>query len=132
MPNLANITIKKANGTTDIVWTGLRRSGQGPKAPAVWRSDTVSAIPGNRPTFKLSDRPNKDGSTSVMEYQYDYPILATVNGVEVVVSHQRASGVIPVLQVADVTQVNEAVNQFLNLMASALVRACVVEGSSAN
>lgn len=131
MATLANITVKKANGTTDVVWTGLRRAGQGSKAPAVWRSDTVSSIPGNRPTFKLSDRPNKDGSTSVMEYQYDYPILATVNGVETVVNHQRASGVIPVLQVADITQVNEAVNQFLNLMASALIRACVVEGSAA-
>lgn len=55
MPTMANITVKKFDGTTDIVFDALSGSG-GDGSPAVWRQDTGAAagLPvGLRKSFKL-------------------------------------------------------------------------------
>lgn len=55
MPAMASITVKKFDGTTDIVYDALSASG-GEGSPAVWRQDTgaAAALPvGLRSTFSL-------------------------------------------------------------------------------
>lgn len=55
MPTMANLTVKKYDGVTDIVYDALSASG-GDGSPAVWRQDTgaVAALPvGLRKAFKL-------------------------------------------------------------------------------
>lgn len=42
MPSMASITVKKFDGTTDIVYDALSASG-GDGSPAVWRQDTGAA-----------------------------------------------------------------------------------------
>lgn len=131
MPSLANITIKKHNGTTDIIWTGLQRSA-GDKSPAVYRSDTVSTIPANRPKAEVTSRDNAKGTTRIMEVNINFPVLATINGVETIVADQPMKLFVPVLQGVDSAQVNEAVSQGLNLISSAHIRAQILEGYAAN
>lgn len=131
MATMANITIKKHNGTTDIVWTGLQRSA-GDKSPAVWRSDTVSTIPANRPVAKVTSRDNAKGTTRIVEAEIEYPILATINGVETVIGKQPLKVFAPVLQGVDSAQVQEGVSQAINLLASTLFRAQFLEGFAAN
>jgi hypothetical protein len=55
MPAMASITVKKFDGTTDIIYDALSASG-GEGSPAVWRQDTgaAAALPvGLRSTFSL-------------------------------------------------------------------------------
>lgn len=131
MPNMANITVKKFDGATDIVWTGIQRS-SGDKSPAVWRSDTVSTIPANRPRAEMTSRSNAKGTTRIMEFGVEYPIVASVNGVETVLGRQPIKVFIPVIQDLDATQVREAVAQGLNLASSVIVRAAFQEGYAPN
>ena len=55
MPSMASITVKKYDGTTDIVFDALSASG-GDNSPAVWRQDTgaTAGLPvGLRSLFRL-------------------------------------------------------------------------------
>lgn len=131
MPTMANITVKKFDGVTDIVWTNVQRS-SGDKSPAIWRSDTVSTIPSNRPRAEMTSRSNAKGNTRIMELDVEYPILATVGGVETVLGRQPVKIFIPVIQDLDATQVREAVAQAINLAGSTLVKAAFQEGYSPN
>lgn len=131
MPTMANITVKKFDGTTDIIWTGVQRS-SGDKSPAIWRSDTVSTIPANRPLAEMTSRSNGKGNTRIMELDVSYPILATVGGVETVLGRQPVKVFIPVIQDLDATQVREAVAQGLNLAVATLMRAAFQEGYAPN
>lgn len=131
MPTMANITVKKFDGTTDIIWTAVQRS-SGDKSPAIWRSDTVSTIPANRPRAEMTSRSNAKGNTRIMELDVEYPVLATVSGVETVLGRQPVKVFIPVIQDLDATQVREAVAQAINLAGSVLIKAAFQEGYSPN
>lgn len=127
MAAMADLTVKKYDGTTNIVYvakTGAAGNGQ----PALWRADSVSTTPAMCPTFSLSAAPNAKGTTRIMKYEFDLPVLQLVNGVQTIVGHQKGNGVIPVLQNADWDQVKEGIAQQLNLLATALVRTSVLEG----
>lgn len=127
MAQIANITVKKYDGTTDIVYTALTGSA-GDGKPAIWRSDTVSAIPNHRPTLRLSSKDNANQTTRIMSYEYDYPVIDSSSGVPVVVGHQRANGVVPVVQNLDNLQVREGIAQFCNLLYAALIKQSFQEG----
>lgn len=59
MPSMANIIIKKADGTTDITYTALTPS-SGDKVPAQWRVESIGTVAGNRPTFMIQTRFSAD------------------------------------------------------------------------
>lgn len=71
MTTMANLTVKKADNTTDIVWTALSASG-GDSSPAVWRSDTVSGTPGQKPTFQFQAKWNQAKSVRQIDIQFRY------------------------------------------------------------
>lgn len=127
MATMANIVVKKADNTTDITWTALSQSA-GDKSPAQWRSNTASTISGNRPTFSMSTQWNGPRTARQVTASGKFPLLATENGVEVVKGYVPMTYNITLPQaVADAT-LNEAVYQFANLIASALIKQSASEG----
>lgn len=127
MAQIADITVKKADGTTNIIYKALVGSA-GDGKPAVWRADSVSTIPLNCPTFTLQSRSNSAGTTRILQFNFRMPIISIVNGQPVVVGHQTGNGTFPILQDQDWSQVQEGIAQQLNLLASAAIKAALVEG----
>jgi len=128
MPTQANITVKKNDGSTDITYTAVVASG-GDKSPAVWRSNTVGTAAGQRPELRLSSRPNGDNTARRLEGSYSYPSLVTGSDGKINVGSRfnlTFSGVVP----ADMldTDLNEAVAQSLNLLASSLIKSSFQTG----
>lgn len=76
MPTMANITVKKNDGTTDVTYTAVVASG-GDKSPAVWRNNSATGTPGQRPTLKLTSRSNADGSARRVDGIFVYPSVYT-------------------------------------------------------
>lgn len=127
MSSMANITVKKNDGTTDIVYTALTPSA-GDTVPALWRSNTVSTIPLHRPSLSMVAQNNQAKNARKVRLAYNYPVVAMIGGVE------TKLGVIPLELNAtlgtnfDDSIVAEAVSQFGNLAVSALIRLATKEG----
>jgi hypothetical protein len=72
MPTMANITVKKADGTTDIVYTALTPSA-GDKVAAQWRVESIGVVAGNRPVFQVMTRASQDKGARIIEGKLVYP-----------------------------------------------------------
>jgi len=128
MAAIANLTVKKADGTTDIVYTAKVPSA-GDKSAALWRSDTVGTAPAHKPTFSLTSRNNGTGTARRSESSYQYPSLATgtdgkVNVVDRVVITSQA--VVP--QGMSAADIKEAVYQEANIRVQALIKDSIADG----
>lgn len=122
MPTIANITVKKNDGTTDIVYTVVSASG-GDNSPAVWRSNSVGTAAGQRPEFRLTSKPNGDATARRVEGSYTYPSLVTGSDGKINVANRfnlSFSGIVPAAMLD--TDLVEAVSQSLNLMSQTLVK----------
>jgi hypothetical protein len=60
MTQAADLTVKKANGSTDIVWS-LKQPASGDGSNAVWRSDTVGDSPAVRPQLTVTSKAASSG-----------------------------------------------------------------------
>lgn len=127
MPQMANITVKKYDGTTDVVFTALTPSA-GDKVAARWRANAASAIPSNRPIVELISRNNGTGDGRRLTFSGKFPILQTVNTVESQTAIVPVEFSILVPQNADMIQVQEAVAQLSNLLVSSLIRSSLIDG----
>lgn len=124
MPQMANITVKKNDGTTDIVYTAKSPSA-GDSVPAVWRADSVGSAPSHRPEYRLMSKNTRKGGEEAREMRgtYKYPQLVTdtnLGGLTIVKRDALISfnGVFPKdMPAADI---NEAVSQAFNLFVSTL------------
>lgn len=120
MPNMANITVKKADGTTDVIWSGIVPS-SGDKTPAVWKSLSVGATPGVRPEFRVSSESNAAGTARRVKTSINWPSsVVDANGRPVVLDKCSGSSLFTVAQNMSDTEINEFVVQFANLLASTL------------
>lgn len=122
MPQIANITVKKNDGTTDVVYTAVAPSA-GDKSPAIWRSNTVGVAAAHRPEFRLQSQSNGPRTARRVEGVYVYPTTVTGSDGRVSVSDKlpiNISAAIPLGMSDD--DVNEAVSQAMNLFASSLVK----------
>jgi hypothetical protein len=132
MPALADITVKKADETTNIVWTGTQpASGDN---PAIWKSKTVGTAYEHQPEARFVSREGNKGRSRTVRVTGVYPQIATnsTTGVTSVVNRLRLVGAewdIPKGMTA--TDIAEAVHQLCNLMASTLAKAMVKEGQAA-
>lgn len=130
MASIANITIKKADGTTDVVYTALTPSA-GDKIPARWRANAVSPIPAFRPTFELLARPSGNAANARrVEVALMYPVVQSVGGVDQVVFTVPFRGDATLPQGLPQDQVKEAIYQFGNLLVNALIRQCLEEAQA--
>lgn len=131
MPQMANITVKASNGTTDVVYNAATPSA-GDKSPAVWRVNAANVVPMYRPSFSLVMRDNGQKTGRHVEGVLKYPIVVTEGGVPVLKATVPLSfsGTLPTN--VDASLVKEASYQFGNLIASALIRGCLDEMYSAS
>lgn len=123
MPSMANITVKKNDGTTDIVWTGVCPS-SGDGVPAIWRSETVGSAPMHYPTLEVRSRFNGQKTARRVDSNFVYPQIATDTTTSLVSVVNRAtfqsSAAIPMgMPAADIA---EAVSQYANLLTAALIK----------
>lgn len=123
MPNMANITVKKNDGTTDITYTAMIPSA-GDKSPAIWRSTTVGSAPSHNPEMRMTSRNNGTGTARRVEVVSQYPTLVTspADGKVSVADKVVLDLSVVIPQGMPTTDINEAVSQFCNLIAATLVK----------
>lgn len=131
MPNAANITVKKNDGTTDIVWTTVSPSA-GDSSPARWESQTVGTAMAHRPTLTHLSRDNGQKTARRHELQVVFPVVVTENGVPKVSDKLIVSVSAVIAKGAVNTDVNEAVSQAVNLFASTLIKDSLKSGYAAS
>lgn len=135
MPTMANITVKKFDGTTDIVYDALSGSG-GDGSPAVWRQDTgaVAGLPvGLRKILKLLTGWNgpKTARQSKFNFVAPYAVQDTTTTLWSAKDRVVIEGIASVPQGIPASEINEAVYQFCNLMAANLIKQSVSAGYAA-
>lgn len=131
MPAMAPITVKKNDGTTDIVYTNLAPSA-GDKVFAVWSALTAAAIAAFRPIYRMASQFNGDQTTRKITTRYVYPVTAVENTVTVLKGKCIAETTWSVpMNIAD-ADINEFVSQYANLNASVLAKDSVKQGYAPN
>lgn len=121
MPNMANITVKKADGTTDVVYTALTPSA-GDKTSARWSLTASSTKANLRPTLECTSRYNNARTARNISMTLKFPEIASVAGVDSVIGTGIVTiqGVVP-MQVSD-SVISELVAQSANVFKTALVQ----------
>jgi len=128
MAAMADITVKKADETTNIVYTAKVASA-GDRTPAIWKSTTVGTAPAHNPGLTLATKSNGDGKVRRAEFAFYYPQTAVASDGSVsVVNVALCSGSWAIPQGMPQTDINEAVAQCNNLLASTLVKTSVKDG----
>lgn len=127
MPALANIVVKKKDGTTDVTYTAIQGAGSD-GAPALFRSETVSAILAHRPTLQVSTTWNGPKDARRMNLKFVWPVIQTVSAVESIAMRIPMELSMTVPQGADATSIGEAVYQGLNLCAATLIKQSAEQG----
>lgn len=132
MPAMANITVKKADGTTDIVYDALTGAA-GDKSEAVWRQDTgaTSGLPvGQRSLFRMSSAYNGPRTARVVRCAYKRPYATQDSTTTRFTSTDQdvMSISITLPEAIPASERSEAVHQMLNLLASSLVKSSVIAG----
>lgn len=123
MPSMANITVKKADGTTDIIYVA-QSPASGDATPARWRVDSIGTVPGNRPTFTVSSKSTANGSARIVSSKLIYPETYTDSTTGLVLVRNSASisdtCIIP-QNMTDAT-IAEIVAQHANLLKATLMQ----------
>lgn len=128
MPSQANITVKKNDGITDILYTALQPS-SGDNVQAIWKSLSVGTAPAHQPELRCSARQIQGGKREVrMTYVYPVTVTNTTTNTTSVLWKEAGSYTFVQEPQAPTTDHNEAVAQFANLIASAHAKAIVQGG----
>lgn len=132
MPSGSNITIKKDDNTTDIVYTFTVPS-SGDNTPAVWKSATVGSAQAHQPELRLSAGEADNGASRRLRSTFQYPQIATDSTTSLVSVVNRASASVEWKFPKGMTQtdINEFASQFANLLDDTVVKACIKAGYSA-
>lgn len=128
MPQMANIVIKKADGTTDVTYTSAAPSA-GDKSPAVWKNASVGTILASRPTFTISMMDNGTRKARRARTSFLWPKTRVDQAGNVTVvggASSESSHLIP--QDMTATEIAEFVAQFSGLLHSALIRSALNDG----
>lgn len=128
MPQIADIIVKKNDGTTDITFSAVAASA-GDGSPAIWRCNTVGTNVASRPEVRMTSRSNGKNTGRRVESQMSYP--ETVTGSDAIPRvaerlNLTLSAIVP-SGMSD-TAVNEAVSQFLNVAGSAAFKSALKAG----
>lgn len=131
MPSMANITVKAANGTTDVVYTAMAPS-SGDGVPAVWRNEAGGSATAFKASFSLSSRYNGPKTARRLNGVFDLPQTATdtTTSLVSVINRIPVSFSIALPVSCPQSVIDEAVHQVTNLLASTLVRDALKSGYS--
>lgn len=132
MPAMANIVIKKADGTTDITYDALTGAGSD-GSPAVWRQDTGAAATfptGLRAGYWFKSLWNGPKTARKMHSRYER-CHAVQNSTTTVFEKQdtlliEVSATVP--QGMPLAEILEGVHQGMNLAASTLIKQSMAAG----
>lgn len=133
MPAIADLTVKKYDGTTNIVYSGVQPS-SGDGTPAVWKSQTVGTANAHQPEFRLAAKEGSNGAKRNSRVTFQYPQIATNTTTGVTSVIDRFSADVNVSCPKGMTQsdINEAVAQLTNILATTLIRDCLRQGYAAS
>lgn len=129
MPNMADITVKKADGTTDITYTSLTPS-SGDRVPAQWRVESLGTVAGNRPTLVVSARYSQDRKARLVEGRVVLPETFTDSTTGIISVRNRemfSFNSVVHLDTSD-SVVSELAAQSANLLKSALLQSVIKTG----
>lgn len=123
MPSMANLTVKKNDGTTDVIYTA-ESPASGDRSPAIWRNNTVGSAAGHRPELRMTARSNALGTARRLDVSFVWKQTATdsTTGLTKVVNMIPFALTAPIPADMPATDVNEAVSQFFNCLNSATVK----------
>lgn len=130
MPAMANITIKKADGTTDLTYTVLTASG-GDKSAAVWRDNSDAAKPGGqRPELRCSSRLNGEGTARRVDINFTYPHVYLDTATSITKVSDRANCTVSCVIPENLPDADrsEFAAQLGNLLASSLLKSVNAAG----
>ncbi len=132
MPSMASITVKKNDGTTDIVFDAVTASG-GESSPAVWRQDTGAAagLPvGLRSSYKLASKWNGPKTARILSFELRFPYAVQDSTTTLYSAKDQAvfTGSLTMPQGIPSSQLNEAAAQGMNLLAAALTKSSLQAG----
>lgn len=128
MPSLANITVKKNDGSTDITYTGVAASA-GDKSPALWRSNTVGDAAAQRPFLQATSEWNGPKDARRVRYTFQYPyVVEGTDGRKRVAARVNADLTVTIPQEIDDDDINEAAAQFSNLIGATLTKDVLKSG----
>lgn len=136
MPTMANITVKKKDGTTDIVFDAIAASG-GDSSPAIWRQDTGAAagLPvGLRALMRMFQAWNGPKTARVIRILMRFP-YAIQDSTTTLYSAKDSVAIdinVTVPQSIPAANIGEAVYQGLNLAAATLVKQSADTGYAPN
>lgn len=132
MPSMANITVKKNDGTTDVIYTAIQPSA-GDKAPAIWQNQTVGTAVAHRPEFSAVAQNNGTNTARRVSLSYVYPSLVTGSDGRVSVADKATfNGQFTLPKNMPKVDTDEAATQLANMIASALVKEMLKVGYSAS
>lgn len=133
MPSIANITVFKNDGATNVTYTQQQPS-SGDGSAAVWQNTAIGTSPAHRPEFRLVAREAAKGSSRALRCTYVYPQIATNSTTTVtsVVNRALASTDWTVPKDMSTADINEFAAQYANLLAATLIKSCVQQGYSAS
>lgn len=132
MPALANVTVKKNDGTTDIIYTGISPS-SGDGVPAMYRQEDVTVPPAGRAVLRVSAKSNGNGSVRRLNVDGVRPQVytETTTGLKKIANRATMTVSFGLPQEMPSTDIDEFVSQFVNFMASAHFKDCVKTGMAA-
>lgn len=126
MPQMANITVKKADGTTDIVYTASVPS-SGDKSPALWTQNAQS-IRSFRPQITTLSQFNGPRDARRVNVVGKYPVVRTISGTDQKVATIPVEATIALPLVITDTEAQEVVAQFANILRSTLMQDVLASG----
>lgn len=129
MPSMADMTVKKADNATDVIFVGLNPS-SGDTVPAYWRQEAMGASAGLRATLQLRSQWNGNRTARRVEgtFQYPWTVTDSTTGVTSVAGRVPISFTVTVPVDMPDTSVAEACAQWGNLMDHALIQSCLKAG----
>lgn len=129
MPNMADITVKKNDGTTDIVYNNMAPS-SGDSVAAVWRAEASATVAAFKPTLEMRTRYNGPRDARRAEISFTYPITQTdsSSGITSVIGKVPVTFSLVAPLGASDSVIAEAVAQSVNLLKSTLIQAALKAG----
>lgn len=127
MPNIAPITVKKADGTTDVTYDDVQPA-SGTSQPAIWRSP-IGDAPAHKAELRVRAQANKLGTVRRVEGTLVAPQVVTApDGSKSVTNRVIVSFTASVPQAMSQTEINEAIAQAFGLFNSSLIKSSVTSG----
>lgn len=129
MANIANIVVKKTDGTTDVTFTAQYGASSDGK-PAVWQNIASATIRGYRAALQMTAKLNGTKTARRVDGLARFPVVRLVSGVETVIGQIPVAITAPIPEWASDAEVAEAIDQALNLFASSHFRTHMKSGSA--